>query len=226
MKYHLSRLLSLLFILCCLSPVLSGQSIPEDSAAAPILPIPLSNISQSSNESITLANRAGADRLTEKEARDYTSEIDSMLATVDAFVNDSIYLAFTGFTSRDLDNTDNRINMYLVQISLEQARLKRRYDDLLAGFNGLDAANKRWQVTLDQSAVNNIPDALVERIHQTKNSVDSVNNLLQGDMKQLLLQQDRLLGRKNKLETMKSSVQGARLSMSEHIVAQGHAGIF
>lgn len=236
MKYRIFRLLSILFIISFLAPALTGQNIlnptqkepdtPQDTTAAPILSVPVSRISQVSNENMNLVNRAGADRLTEAEIEGYTSEIDTVFATIDTFLNDTLYRTFNGFASRDFDNTSGRTDIYLNQIAAEQGKLTKRYTGLVDDFNALDAANKRWMATLDQSASSDIPEALVGRINQTMHSIDSVSAFLQEDIKKLLLQQDLLLDRKNKLESLKVRIQSARLSLSEHMFSRDMPGFF
>jgi len=236
MNHRTLPLIPILLILFLLGPALSAQNIlnpgqeaataPNDTTASLIQPVSVSEISRVSNDNVNLVQQAGADRLSEAEAMGFKSEIDSIFATVDTFLNDTTYLNFDGFTGRELDNADGRTDIYLGQIAGEQGKLTRRYENLLNQYNEFDVANKQWQATLDQPTASDIPEALLGRINQTMYSIDSTRSYLQEDMKKLLVQQDRLLDRRNRLEAMKTRIQSARLNLSEKMLRRDMPGFF
>lgn len=234
MNYLLSRTLALLFLVFLLSATVSAQNplVPGQETAAvdttqpPIEPYMVSVISAESNNTIVLVNTTGSLQISEEDIEIYKKEVDSIFVVIDTFLIDTSFQSFTGFTDRDLDNAGSRANLYINQITVGQSKITRRYNTLDDFVIQLTDINKRWKLTRDQAAANEVPEALVSRINTTIFKVDSARALITSDMEKLLIQQDRLLIRHNKLETLKTNIQKARKALSGNMLRKDAPSFF
>ena len=236
MKRHLLVLVSVLLISFAPSLLVSGQNplnpasqettSTADSIVAPILPYAISEISLEANNTISLANKMGSNRMSEEEIETFKSEIDSFLIPIDTFLFDTTYLNLGKFTNWDLDKTENRINLYLGQVTLKESSMSKRYMVLEDAYSTLAATRKRWQITKNLEGLNEVQATLAGRVDMSIRAIDSVSAFLQSDMENLLLHTDRLLDRHNKLTTLKNDIQSALLVLSQSMFKKDNRALF
>ena len=235
MKRHLLLLVSVLLISFAPSLLVSGQnplnpasqesSQAQDSTVAPILPYEVSEISMEANNTVSLANKLGSNRLTEEERIELKAAVDSFLVPIDTFLLDTMYQDLSNLTNWNLDKAENRANLYLGQVTLKESNVIRRYKGLEDAYNTLAVTKKRWQITKDLEGLNEVQFTLAGRVDMSIRAIDSVTALLQSDMENLLLLTDRLLDRHNKLTTLKSDVQTALLALSQDMFKKDNHGL-
>lgn len=235
MKYPLARLIPILFFVVFLAPQLSAQNIPTttketkatvDSTVAPIIPYAVTEISQGANNTTLMAQKAAANQLTDEEQNLLKTETDSFFFEVDPFIADTAFLSISNLNSRELENAISKTSLLLNQIATYSDKLDRRYKDLEEDYIALADSKKKWLLTKNQSGDKEVPEELVSRIDVTIGTIDSVSSLLQGNMKELLLVQDRVLDRNNKLLALKNNLQTASQALSQDIFARDMPGFF
>jgi len=225
MKHSILRLVPLLFFVLFGAIQISAQDASAgqeteaapDTTVAPIVPYPVPEISAGSNATIILVQEAGANQILDEEMEKIQSGIDSFFVILDPFLSDTIFQDLSVLSNRDLDNFKGRINLYQGQVSESQDRQSKGYKNLEENLLALNEAKKKWELTRENKAGKEIPDALINRINQTINKIDSVAVLIQEDMTELLLIQDRLLDRNNKLLALHSKIEAAGLALDQNL---------
>ena len=235
MKHSLARVIPVLFILLFQAPLLLAQNnnasaqepaVAVDSTAVPIIPYAVTEISQGANNTILLVQQAGSSRITEGELSKMKAEADSFFAEVDPFLADTAFLDLSDLNNRELEKAESRVNVFLNQISTSQNRLNLVYNGLEDDIIALDEAKKKWQLTREQTGDKKVPAELLGRIDVTVITIDSVADILQEDMREILLIQDRILDRTNKLLALKNGLQKASLALSKNLLVRDMPGFF
>ena len=233
MKHSIFRLLPILFFALFLSSLLSGQSnsenetsTPGDTTIAPITPYAITEISEGANTTVGLVQQAGSQQMSEEEYQLMKAELDSFFVALDLFLADTILLNTSNLNSRELESAESKVNLYLNQIETLQDRQNRRYKTLEEDYTALFTAKKKWELTKEKSAESELPEELIKRIGLTIGLVDSVASLLQEDMKELLVLQDRILERNNRLLSIKSNLQTAWQAINQDIFSRDMPNFF
>ncbi len=234
MKHSILRLIPVLFFVLFGATQLYAQdsSTPQetetapDTTVAPIIPYAVPEISQGSNSTIVMAHLAGAKQMDDEEMEQLHTEIDSFFVGLDLFLVDTIFQNLDGMNSRDLENAEARIKLFASQVITMQDLPNKKYKSLEEKSEELTEAKKKWQLTRENKAGNEIPEPLIERIDETINSIDSVKAILQQDMTELLLIQDRILDRDNRLLALQINIQNALQALDQNIFVRDVPGFF
>ncbi len=197
-----------------------------DSTVAHVIPYAVTEISQGAINTVILLQQAGARKMTSEDLSNAEAEADSFFVQVDPFLTDTVFLNPDNLSSRVLESALSKAGLYRNQISAAHERLNRRFKDLEDDYSALAAEKKKWQLTIEQSAEKEVPEELVDRIDLTINSIDSVALLLQENMKDLLLIQDRVLDRNNRLLALESQLKAANQALSQNIFRRDTQGFF
>ena len=213
---------------------ISGQNIlpkgkqenqaKPDSVIVQIQPIPATELTFASTEAFNLLIESGKERLTEEEISNYEQQSDTLFSVIDVFLNDSSFQSFEGFSTRELDNTQNNANIYMNQLAGLQDELSQRSKHSENVVVELVQAKKRWQLTLERSTEDEIPEALMDRISRIIHGIDSVRTVLQGDIEIILLQLDKLSNKRNALDSLQEKIKAEKLLFGESLFIRDMPG--
>ena len=236
MKLKISLFYILILGSLCFPHSVSGQNILStgkqetqerpDTVIVQIQPIPVTDITFASTEAFNLVIESGKEHLTEEEIKNFTEQSDTIFSVIDIFLNDSSLQSFEGFSSRELENNLLKARIYGDQLADIQNELSKRSKQSEGVVEELVLAKKRWQLTLERSTEDEIPEALLGKINMIIISIDSVRTVLQGDIEILLIQLDNLSSKRNKLVSLQERINDQKLSLGETLFIRNMPGFF
>ena len=84
----------------------------------------------------------------------------------------------------------------------------------------------RWELTLEEMTMGEIPSQRLDMIDRTILQVDSVRRVLQNGLREILVQQDRLVDKRNILESFIEEITDQKLLIGENLFTRDMPGFF
>lgn len=187
---------------------------------------PLIGITKEFGSTNRLIDEAGDMQVSKEAFQDFTSDLDTLVAQINDFLDDSTTRNLKNESPRELDQIGKRAQHYTDEIEGLQARLAKVANELESESVLLRNNLQRWQLTLDLNTDDEALESRVDRIQRTMLRVDSVRNLLQEDLVSILEQQDELAYKKTALLDLESRVKDQRIVLGETILNRDVPGFF
>ena len=107
-------------------PKSTQEQIPQAEADSVALqPFPASEITEEFDKSRSLLSTALKQQLSLEKRAGYSSELDTLLSTINDFLGDSTITSLVGASNRELNQHTLRAQFYMNQIESLQGRLSR-----------------------------------------------------------------------------------------------------
>jgi len=230
-------LLTVLYLIPFLhSGLLPGQGIlPVKSQEAtkqavadtlPPQPFPVIGITSEFDKTNQLLNESGGKHLSQETVTALRTEADTLFAQIQGFMLDSSSYSLKDLSSRELDQLNFRAQFFADQIGALQNRLSGISDGLESSLMGLQRNREQWRLTRDQREEGMTLESRIERIGTTISQIDSVSNLLQGDLDLILEMQDLLAGNRAKLDRLMSEVSQQKQVLGQNLLNRDSPGFF
>lgn len=209
-----------------MSQTLAEEPSQANSDSVVLKPFTTIGITQQLETTNRMIIESGKQHLTEEEVAAFSRELDSLFSQVTRFLGDSSTVTLEGLSARELDQISLRAEFYQNQIVGLQDRLSKETKVLESELMLLHGNRQRWQLTLAQEADNQALESRFIRIQSTVQKVDSMLNLLQGDMLVILEMQDNLVDKNTALEDVNSRVKDQKVLLGETIFNRDVPGFF
>ncbi len=208
------------------APETREQKPREADDSVQVQPIPLTEITRISSESLLQINESGKKLLTPAEKEELTREVDSLRNELDLFFSDTTLASMKGTGMRNLENVNLNAAYYQDRISTLQKSLSKRTNEIEESARALLQTRRRWEKTLEGSGSGEISGAIINRINSITGGIDSVRTLLLADFDLLLVQQDQLSDRNVKLELLQQQVSDQKLTLKATLFTRDMPGFF
>ena len=209
-----------------LNPQNEDRNGTEPTDSIEIRPFRTSRISSALNESYAQINEAGSNRIPISQLSAFKARIDTLSGSIAAFMGDSALRSLERMSLRELDNTDNRADFYLGELTRVQDRLSRSSRETTRYAEQLQETEKRWMLTLETTPAEEMPESRQERIREITQQADSMQNVLARDLEVVLTFQDRLAGLAADLEGLQSGISDQKLLLGERMLTRDMPGFF
>jgi len=192
----------------------------------PPQPFPVIGITSEFDKTNQLLNESGGKHLSQETVTALRTEADTLFAQIQGFMLDSSSYSLKDLSSRELDQLNFRAQFFTDQIGALQNRLSGISDGLESSLMGLQRNREQWRLTRDQREEGMTLESRIERIGTTITQIDSVSNLLQGDLDLILEMQDLLAGNRAKLDRLMSSVSQQKQVLGQNLMNRDSPGFF
>ncbi len=202
------------------------EQVAADTAEIQVQPFPVSGLTTAFNNSFNLINEIGQKRLTAEMAAALISQTDTLISVIDQFLADSVLQNSRGISVRELDNAEDRADLYMEQMEQLHGSISADAKVFENATAALGLERKRWQLTLDQISQEEIPLPTLERIRRAIIQTDSVWIIMQEDLGRLLLQQDRLSNKRLSLESLQTGIREQKAALGERLFRRDKPNFF
>jgi potassium-dependent mechanosensitive channel len=203
------------------------EEAPRSASDTVVLkPYSPAEITEAFNSTNSQINTALKKHLSPQTRKLYSSQIDTLLAGINRFLNDSSLVDLGGKSSRELDQVNQRALFYLDKMKGQQERLSRIALDIQGETELLQGTLRRWQLSLKQGGELQMMELRVKRIEASVQRIDSVRNLLLSDLVFMVGQQDHLASRKTDLQELLSRVKEQNILLGVTILSRDEPGFF
>ncbi len=183
----------------------------------PILPTELIVEYENTNELISKKRKL---QISEKDLQTYDLERDTIITSVDKFLESDLLGSLEYANVRELDNARYLVQIYIHQVEDFQLKITSRTRDLMDASMELGQNKRRWEISKDGAIKAGIPDVIQKRIDQTIRKLDSVNLILQGDFAEMLIEENALSGRNFQLKALVDSLTVRKKMIGESLYRQ------
>jgi potassium efflux system protein len=190
------------------------------------IPLEVTRITEAFTESNSLIIESGKKHFTKVAINRYRKEVDTLFSTIHYLMADTVAIVKSGVSLRELDVITQQAEFYLGELKKLQKTLSDETEKLNGATKQLTSNREEWLGILNAVSANEIPQDRVDRINRTIHRLDSVKGLLQGDLLEILGQEDRLADRMNDIEQLQSWVEGQRVKVGERFFSRELPGLF
>ncbi len=182
-------------------------------------------ITEAFQESNSLLLESGRKHLSEEDLTRYNKEVDTLFSAIQHFMGDPSVISVRGASLRELDLITQQSEYYLGEID----KLQKRLSGLARGLNNttqlLDANREEWESILTGEGAEAIPDDRLERIQRTIHRLDSTGILLQEDLAEILVLEDRLSDKVNEFGQLQVWIGEQRTLIGERFFTRELPGL-
>ncbi len=219
----LTRLFASLFLFAALFT--QGVTAQEKSADATqsvsdtvvILPIPPTELIVEYENTAELLSKKGKLQISDEDLEEFDYKRDTILSSVDGFLERDILRSLEGSNIRELDNARYLVAMHIDQIEDFQLSMTKRTREIMDASIELGRNKRRWELSKAGAVEVGIPDVVRTRIDQTIRQLDSVNLMLQEDFSNLLIEENSLSERNSQLKALLDSISIRKQAIGESL---------
>ena len=186
----------------------------------------VTQITEAFTASNSLITEAGKRHYSEKAIALYEEQVDTLFSSINHFMDDSTVIAKNGISVRELDVITQQAGFYLGELKQLQKSLSDETVELNGEIQLLGTNIQEWNRTLANVLEEEITMERMNRINRTMQRLDSVRELLQGDLSKILEQEDRLTDKMNEIEQLQVWIMDQRALISERFFSRELPGLF
>jgi len=202
------------------------ETPPAQTDSVVVQAFPITEITQAFTETNKLLSDALSRLLTEEYMTAYAEEEATLFSGIDEFLVDSSTIYMDSVSSRELDVISLRAQVYMDEIEAMQRKLSKEVEDLEGESVLLQQNKQRWQLTKEQGEETEAVASRVLRIQGIIHKLDSVTSLLQGDLVNIMDQQDRLSDKNSVLIEVITRLKDQKLELGETMLNIDSPGFF
>ncbi len=184
-----------------------------------ILPIPPTELIVEHEKTAELLSKKGKFQISDEDLKEYELERDTILTSVDRFLEEDMLQTMEYATIRELDNARYLVALHIDQIEDFQLEMTKRTRDIMDATLELGQNKKRWELSKEGASEAAIPEVVKIRMDQTIRKLDSVNTILQEDFANLLIEESALSERNTQLKALMDSISVRKQMIGESLYA-------